>query len=259
VGNNRRQFLLLLAWSKAALAQVKESDFVADFVRWVEQLPFDERKNRNALFDKYRAKLVADGVETSEIDRRIRFLQSDRARISAETWNRFFNEGNGVFNSEPNMFLTECVRNRKPGLALDVGMGQGRNAIYLAQQGWQTTGIDSADRAMDIARKRTADLGLKLETVVTRDTEYNFGESKWDLVLFSWTSPAETFQKVISSLRPGGIVVVEAGAEWFPTNGLMKMFEALRIVKYEVLRMQSDFFNRQEMDVVRLLAEKAQR
>ena len=41
---------------------------------------------------------------------------------------------NRVFNHNPNAFLVECVRNRKPGKALDVGMGSDRNSLYLASR-----------------------------------------------------------------------------------------------------------------------------
>src|SRR5215831_21041860 len=53
--------------------------------------------------------------------------------------------GESVFNHHPNAFLVECVRNRKSGKALDVGMGSGRNALYLASHGWDVTGFDIAN------------------------------------------------------------------------------------------------------------------
>jgi hypothetical protein len=49
---------------------------------------------------------------------------------------------------KPNQLLVEAVRHRKPGTALDVGMGQGRNAIFLAKEGWEVTGFDSADEGV---------------------------------------------------------------------------------------------------------------
>jgi len=45
------------------------------------------------------------------------------------------------FNKQPNALLMDAIKNKKPGKALDVGMGQGRNSIYLAQQGWSVTGF----------------------------------------------------------------------------------------------------------------------
>ena len=88
------------------------------------------------------------------------------------------------------------------------------------------------------------------------DTEFDFGRDRWDLIVYSWVSPMQSATKVIESLRPGGIVVVEAGRAWFPKNALLKIFDRLRIVHYEDRVAQSDFFNRREMPTVRLVAEK---
>ena len=66
-------------------------------------------------------------------------LEADR-----DEWNAVYREGK-EFNPAPNKFLVEMVKGRKPGLALDVAMGQGRNALYLASQGWRVTGIDISD------------------------------------------------------------------------------------------------------------------
>ena len=50
-----------------------------------------------------------------------------------------------TFNHEPNAFLTTVLRDTKPGKAVDVGMGQGRDAIWLARRGWHVTGFDLSD------------------------------------------------------------------------------------------------------------------
>ena len=55
----------------------------------------------------------------------------------AERWNEVFLRG-VTFNLKPNNLLAEAIKGRKPGAALDVGMGQGRNALYLAKQGWES-------------------------------------------------------------------------------------------------------------------------
>ena len=70
-------------------------------------------------------------------------------------WNDRFRVGIG-FNHEPNKLLVDTIKGRKPGTALDVAMGQGRNAIYLASQGWKTTGVDISDEGMRQARDAAA-------------------------------------------------------------------------------------------------------
>ncbi len=46
------------------------------------------------------------------------------------------------FNAHPNPLLREAIQGRTPGKALDIAMGQGRNTVYLATQGWDATGFD---------------------------------------------------------------------------------------------------------------------
>lgn len=157
----------------------------------------------------------------------------------------------------PNVFLTEVVQGRKPGTALDYGMGEGRNALFLAKLGWQVSGFDPAGEAVALAQRRAKELGLKLDTASVRDSEYEFGKERFDLVLFSWVRPkAEYSQKVADSLKPGGIVVVECGADWFAPNGIFKEIDPLQIVHYEIVTAASDFFQRREMAVIRLVARR---
>lgn len=73
--------------------------------------------------------------------------------------------GESVFNHNPNAFLVGCVRNRKPGKALDVGRGSGRNALYLASHGWDVTGFDIADAGVVQARKKAKKLEYLLSAL----------------------------------------------------------------------------------------------
>ena len=91
-----------------------------------------------------------------------------------------------------------------------------------------------------------------------RDSEYDFGKDRFDLILFSWTRPtsAAEARKVVQSLKPGGIVVMECGADWYTTNGVLKLFDPLQVVRYEIATGKSDFFNRSEMEILRLVSRK---
>lgn len=135
-------------------------------------------------------------------------------------------------------------------------MGEGRNAIYLAKLGWKVFGFDPADKAVAQAHKRAKELGLTLTTEAVRDNEYDFGKERFDLVLFSWTMPLVDVQKVVDSLKPGGIVVMECGVEWVGRNEMLKKFDALQITQYEIVKAKSDFYDRRETDVLRLVAKK---
>ena len=111
---------------------------------------------------------------------------------------------------------------------------------------------------MALAQGRAKELGLKLDAAAVRDSDYDFGKERFDLILFSWSMPQVSVQRVIDSLKPGGIVVMECAAHFVGRNGMLKMFDALRIVHYEIVRAKADFDNRKETDVIRMIATKPQ-
>src|SRR2546430_1791302 len=65
------------------------------------------------------------------------------------------------------------------GTARDVGMGQGRNSIWLAQQGWDVTGFDPAEKAVALARENALKLGVNLKTEIKGTENFDFGERRW--------------------------------------------------------------------------------
>src|SRR5262249_3026316 len=124
---------------------------------WVTQIPADQRGPD--VLKRYRTYLSTRGFSPVEIDEQIKFIEAQGARSEVERWNRILTSEKPAFNTNPNEFMVEMVRNRKPGAALDVGMGQGRNAIWLAQQGWDVTGFAPAEKAVTLAQQTAAKLG----------------------------------------------------------------------------------------------------
>ena len=215
----------------------------------------------------YRNELRKQGVAPGEIDRRWKVIEDVSGRMEVERWNRILTAPKPSFNIKPNAFLVDMVRGVKPGAALDVGMGQGRNAIYLAQQGWTVTGFDPADRAVAAAQAEAARVGVKLNAIVARDDQFEFKKDAWDLVVLSYVGGREYAGRVFDSLRPGGIVILEAfhkdatkagpigGNVVFDTNELLTLFNRFRVLRYEDVDATADF-GLQTLRVVRLCAQK---
>ena len=153
--------------------------------------------------------------------------------------------GESVFNRNPNQFLVECVRNRKPGKALDVGMGSGRNALYLAAHGWDVTGFDIADVGVVQARKKVKKLGVRLNAIVMSDSDFGFGTNQWDLVVLTYQPFRDFLPKLNPSLKEGGIFVIENFHRdtmkdrlldqdpTYPNNELLDLSSDFRIIRYE--------------------------
>lgn len=157
----------------------------------------------------------------------------------------------GVFNPAPNAFLVDVMKGLKPGRALDVGMGQGRNAIFLAQQGWSVTGVDISDEGIRLAKEQAQKLGLRIDAVNAPIESFDFGQGKWDLIVFCYLDPRPYASKVVAALRPGGVVVVEGfhsrtrktrlAAGWFEDNELLRVFPSLRVLRYEDVLAKQDW------------------
>jgi 2-polyprenyl-3-methyl-5-hydroxy-6-metoxy-1,4-benzoquinol methylase len=81
------------------------------------------------------------------------------------SYNERYSDSLKVFSTAPNAFLVRMLTGRKPGRALGIGIGQGRNALWLAEQGWDVTGIDVSDegvaQARDEAKRRRLLAALK--------------------------------------------------------------------------------------------------
>lgn len=135
-----------------------------------------------------------------------RMMSGDMAE--AAFWNEAFVLGEG-FNHEPNAWLVKAAKGMKPGRALDVGMGQGRNAVWLASQGWDVTGYDIAGEGLKIAREAAAARGTRVNTVFSSTADFDFGRDQWDLVAIIYAGGAEELRGAAQGLKRGGIVVLE--------------------------------------------------
>ena len=158
-------------------------------------------------------------------------------------WNDIFRNGVG-FTKEPNRLLVETVRGRRPGSALDVAMGQGRNALYLASQGWVVTGVDMSDVGIRQAREEAARRGLSLQTVDANIDGFDFGTAKWDLVTMIYAGNDKAWiGRIQQSLKPGGLFVLEyfAGEGGFAAGELAKLFAGYDIARDELVEDTPDW------------------
>lgn len=91
--------------------------------------------------------------------------------MDAEGWNRRYATAELVWTGEPNRFLVEEVEGLAPGRALDLGAGEGRNAVWLARHGWRVTAVDFSEVGLDKARRLAERAGVNVELVCADATE----------------------------------------------------------------------------------------
>lgn len=225
---------------------------------WAQRREYDFYvEGRDKKPDVYAEELRERGLPEKEIARRLDLLRNHRTELEADRWNRFYGNSKSRYNREPNGFLTQVVQGIKPGVALDYAMGDGRNSLYLARLGWEVHGFDISQVGVNAAKRRASELGLNIEAITSSDADYNFGKNRFDLILFSWSMPLVDVRKIIDSLKPGGIVVMEFGPGFTGRNGMLRLFDGLVIERYEVTRAISDFSDRRETEIFRLIARKA--
>jgi len=156
------------------------------------------------------------------------------------TWDEIFRNSIG-FNHEPNRLLVDTVAHLRPGAALDVAMGQGRNALYLAAHGWRVTGVDFSDEGIAAARASADKRKLVLDAVDMDIDRYDFGTNRGDLVTMIYATDNTTWmEKIKPSLRKGGRFVLEYFA-LDPSNGVDDGIPAGKLAKlfgdgFEILR-----------------------
>ena len=176
-------------------------------------------------------------------------------------------EAGTVFSSKPNVFLVRSLQHRKPRRALDAGMGQGRNSIFLAQHGWDVTGFDISDEGVRQARLQATRRGLKLNAVVSSFEQFDLGEDRWDLIVLTYVSPDRNYAlKLVHSLRPGGAIVMEdrhvdSRRVWpegtYRDNELLSFFPGLRVTHYEDVWDRPDWQAKHLHErILRIMAEK---
>ncbi len=135
--------------------------------------------------------------------------------MDAANWDRRYEGADYLWAIEPNRFVAEQVLPLVPGRALDLGAGEGRNAVWLATRGWDATAVDFSAAGMAKAVRLAADHGVTVTTVVADVLAHEVGARAWDLALLSYLQlpTAERLAVVASAaagVAPGGTLLIVA-------------------------------------------------
>ena len=134
-------------------------------------------------------------------------------------WNKRYNEAEYVFGTEPNDFLRdEFSKIPIGGSVLCLAEGEGRNAVFLAEQGYQVTAIDLSDVGLNKALQLARDRGVDIITQVADLADYEFGEAQWDGIVAIWAHLPKAVRQhvhaqIAPALKPNGVFILEAYTE----------------------------------------------
>jgi SAM-dependent methyltransferase len=229
-----------------------------EFLEWfAAQPPNSDPRN---LVGNYRNELVNRGAQAAVADQQMSvvwklvFRRPEGVKL---LWNKVYAGDKPIFNEQPTALLVEAVQSRTAGTALDVGMGQGRNSLFLALAKWKVTGFDPSDEGLRQARDNAKRLGVDVETVNATDDQFDFGRNRWDLIVMTYVHSVSSADadRFWDALKPGGIVVYENGAD--SDNRVLKAFMRFRVLRWEDVMDSGDWNRNNKTRIQRLIAEKS--
>lgn len=135
---------------------------------------------------------------------------------NTDFWNARYAEAGFAYGTEPNAFLVSQAGRLRPGMqALAVADGEGRNGVWLAQQGLEVLSVDASEVGLNKARELAADRGVSLRTERAELTDWAWPQAAFDVVVaiyihFPPAVRARMHRAMFEALRPGGLLILEA-------------------------------------------------
>ena len=128
---------------------------------------------------------------------------------TVQMWDARYSADTRVWSGDPNGALVAEVAQLQPGTVLDVGCGEGADAVWLAQQGWDVTALEVSGVALERAREAAAHAGVDITWIHAGLLEAQLREGGYDLVSAQypalWRSPdAAAQQALLAAVAPGG-------------------------------------------------------
>jgi SAM-dependent methyltransferase len=133
--------------------------------------------------------------------------------VTRAEWDRRYGGKEFLWTAEPNRFVATELSDLPPGRALDLGAGEGRNAVWLAERGWQVTAVDFSTAGLAKGRRLAAGHGVAVDWVLADLRDYQPPEAAFQLVLIAYLhlQPADraaVLHRAATALAPGGTLLV---------------------------------------------------
>ena len=201
----------------------------------------------------------------------------DESESTKARWNERYDRNMYIYGKEPAAFLKQKMNGLQKGKALVLAMGEGRNAVYLAQNGFDVTGVDISEVAIEKCNKLAKERNTTVNAVVADLTDYDMGEEQFDLITKFYYHEPSIFPLIIDALKPGGMFILEQFSidhlkyretsafgprnpdYLIKPNELLQHFRSLRILYYEDTVVELDEgMHKGTAAVIRLIAQKAE-
>ena len=164
-------------------------------------------------------------------------------------WDRKYSRASFIFGKTPAKFLAENFDFLLPqSKVLDMGMGEGRNAVFLAQKGHNVTGVDISSVAVKKSYLLAKEYNVRIKGVVASMEKYQIPDESYDAIICFYYVDRSLNSKIQKWLRPGGILIYEAftlaqknkqdfmkesSSYFLKPQELLTMFPNMQVLKYE--------------------------
>ena len=133
--------------------------------------------------------------------------------MDANVWDERYAGDGLVWSAEPNRFLVAEVETLSAGRALDLACGEGRNAVWLAERGWDVTGVDFSNVGLNKARRLADARGVSVHWELADVTEYTPAPESFDLVIVMYLHLPEAtrraaFRHAAAAVATGATLLV---------------------------------------------------
>lgn len=128
-------------------------------------------------------------------------------------WDRRYSERTSLWSGQPNAVLVSEVRGIKPGKALDVGCGEGADAVWLAEQGWDVTALEVSQVALKRAEQQAEQRGARVKWLHSGLVEAALPAGSFDLVSAQYPALLRTDDNaaelaLLNAVGPGGVLLM---------------------------------------------------
>ncbi|WP_128374862.1 class I SAM-dependent methyltransferase [Streptomyces cavernae] len=134
--------------------------------------------------------------------------------MDAASWDERYRGSELVWKAEPNRFVEQELAGLQPtGRAVDLAAGEGRNAVWLAERGWEVDAVDFSAVALEKAERQAADRGVRLRTVHADLTLWTPPEATYNLALIAylhppWPDMTQVLTRAGAAVREGGTLLL---------------------------------------------------
>jgi SAM-dependent methyltransferase len=132
-----------------------------------------------------------------------------------EMWNQRYSKEEYVYGVTPNDFLKQNAHLMPKGRVLCVADGEGRNSVYLTEQGWEVTAVDISEAGVAKGRALAESRNVAVDAQVADIMDFDLGIECWSGVVSIFAHMPKTVRRdlhkcLIDALSPGGIFILEA-------------------------------------------------